>query len=416
MADRGQRTIVEDVQRYMDVFEAPATFIRPSVEILIDRLTEALQEWIFSDKARSVLGLTAALVAAVLVLSCLRGFMQDAELSLVNPQIFPGPGATSSAAAHHQQETNTSMNQPPYPCKIGISHQLPNQIHFHRDCPLKKNTPPKPINPGYTINSRKYTPNNTNLEAILKLNRPCNNKILQRILGTINIYNKFIPHYAQIRAPLNEVLLKIAPWFWTAKHEQTFQQPVLYIDDPSKPCHLFTNASGLGVTGVLEQPDEQGNLHPIGYFSRRLHSYEQNYSDSEIETLAIINSVQRFHTYLHNIHFTLHTNHLPLKWIKSVKNPHAFLSIKFKQFLNRNNVKHLLTSAHHPETNTKVERLNSTIINRLIYKETVHTITGFIPWFLYYGIQPQYIEHDTEVHTPIEKAKKLAIERTIKFH
>ncbi|UYV70867.1 hypothetical protein LAZ67_8000916 [Cordylochernes scorpioides] len=38
--------------------------------------------------------LTAALVAAVLALICLRGFMQDAELSSVNPQLSPGPGAT----------------------------------------------------------------------------------------------------------------------------------------------------------------------------------------------------------------------------------------------------------------------------------------------------------------------------------
>ncbi|UYV64980.1 hypothetical protein LAZ67_3002639 [Cordylochernes scorpioides] len=434
--------------------------------------------------------------------------------------------------------------------------------------------------------------------------------------GTIYIYNKFIPHYAQIRAPLNELLLKNAPWLWSAKHEQSLQtlknslisQPVLYIYDPSKPCHLFTDASSLGVAGVLKQPDEQGILYPIGYFSRKFHPHEQKYTASEIETLAIINSVQIFHTCLHNIHFTLHTDHLPLKWIKNssilsqysfdikhikglnnieadmlsrapvsfyltynelkehqsteqiisakikiqnglyiinrkgfkrayvpqtlshkllskvhtkhghigttqmtkIISPHyywphmtrdianytkhcetcqfnkhsihmivdhhsiffwafptksvstdsyitclrnvfqinkpeilitdrnaAFLSNKFKHFSDRNNVKHLLTSAHHPETNAKVERLNYTIINRLrceynanlkipwtkyilkiteSYNETVHTTTGFTHKFLYYGIQPQSIEHDTETHTPIEKARKLAIERTIKYH
>ncbi|UYV69105.1 hypothetical protein LAZ67_6002427 [Cordylochernes scorpioides] len=50
------------------------------------------------------------------------------------------------------------------------------------------------------------------------------------------------------------------------------------------------------------------------------------------------------------------------------------------------------------------------------YNETVHTITGFTPRFLYNGIQPQYIEHDTETHTPIEKARKLPIKRTTKIH
>ncbi|UYV83047.1 hypothetical protein LAZ67_22001955 [Cordylochernes scorpioides] len=186
---------------------------------------------------------------------------------------------------------------------------------------------------GYTINSGKYTPNSINLEAIMKLNRPYNIKSLQRFLGTINIYNKFIPHYAQIRAPLNDLLIKNAHWLWSDKQEKAFQtlknalvsQPVLHIYDPSKPYHLFTDASNLGISGVLKQPDEQGILHPIGYFSRKLHPYEQNYTASEIEILAIINSVQRFHTYIHNIHFTLHTDHLPLKWLKNVKNPQGRL-------------------------------------------------------------------------------------------
>ncbi|UYV84605.1 hypothetical protein LAZ67_X002792 [Cordylochernes scorpioides] len=53
----------------------------------------------------------------------------------------------TAAATHHQQEPHKPINLPPYPCKICASHQLPNQIHFHRDCPLKNNTHPKRINP-----------------------------------------------------------------------------------------------------------------------------------------------------------------------------------------------------------------------------------------------------------------------------
>ncbi|UYV63118.1 hypothetical protein LAZ67_2003185, partial [Cordylochernes scorpioides] len=57
------------------------------------------------------------------------------------------PFPRTAAATHHQQEPHKSINQPPYPCKICASHQLPNQIHFHRDCPLKNNNHPKRINP-----------------------------------------------------------------------------------------------------------------------------------------------------------------------------------------------------------------------------------------------------------------------------
>ncbi|UYV80066.1 K02A2.6-like [Cordylochernes scorpioides] len=58
------------------------------------------------------------------------------------------PFPRTAAATHHQQETHKPINLPPYPCKICSTNQIPNQMHFHRDCPLKKNTPPKPINPG----------------------------------------------------------------------------------------------------------------------------------------------------------------------------------------------------------------------------------------------------------------------------
>ncbi|UYV82905.1 tnxb [Cordylochernes scorpioides] len=60
----------------------------------------------------------------------------------------------TAASTHAQQEPHKSMNQPPCPCKICASHQLPNQIHFHIDCPLKNNTHPKRINPGNDVLSQ----------------------------------------------------------------------------------------------------------------------------------------------------------------------------------------------------------------------------------------------------------------------
>ncbi|UYV67893.1 hypothetical protein LAZ67_5002427 [Cordylochernes scorpioides] len=42
MADSGQRTMDEDGEHYVDASEVPATFIRPSLDNLVNRLTEAL--------------------------------------------------------------------------------------------------------------------------------------------------------------------------------------------------------------------------------------------------------------------------------------------------------------------------------------------------------------------------------------
>ncbi|UYV61788.1 hypothetical protein LAZ67_1006550 [Cordylochernes scorpioides] len=59
----------------------------------------------------------------------------------------PPRSSPRSTTAHHQEASSRTINLPPYPCKICASHQLPNQYHFHRDCPLKNNNHPKRINP-----------------------------------------------------------------------------------------------------------------------------------------------------------------------------------------------------------------------------------------------------------------------------
>ncbi|GFV83843.1 hypothetical protein TNCV_387511 [Trichonephila clavipes] len=61
---------------------------------------------------------------------------------------------------------------------------------------------------GYEIEEVKVTPNNTNIDIIKKLKPPNYVKELQRFLGSINMYHKFIPEYTDLRYPLNMLLKK----------------------------------------------------------------------------------------------------------------------------------------------------------------------------------------------------------------
>ncbi|GFV22362.1 transposon Tf2-11 polyprotein [Trichonephila clavipes] len=130
-------------------------------------------------------------------------------------------------------------------------------------------------------------------------------------------------------------------------------------------------------------------------------------------------------------------NHIPEK-ILSDRNT-AFTSSKFKHFLKHNNITQLLTTSHRPQTNGKVERVNQTIITRLIcessnssnkvpwtkilekvthqYNQTPHTITGFPPTYLMYGNLPFEISlKNNEIYPPLEEARKLAKERTEQYY
>lgn len=182
---------------------------------------------------------------------------------------------------------------------------------------------------GYEVEEGKYQPNNANIEIIKKLQPPKNVKDLQRFLGSVNVYNKFIKDYAKLRVPLNKLLKKDVKFEWTDECQQAFKslkdalisKPVLTIHNPNYPCHIFVDASGKAIGAVLKQQHPDGSLHPIAYHSRKLKSYEQNYAITELECLAIIDAVDKFYCYLHGTHFTIHTDHASLVWLKNIKNP-----------------------------------------------------------------------------------------------
>ncbi|UYV78714.1 K02A2.6-like [Cordylochernes scorpioides] len=182
---------------------------------------------------------------------------------------------------------------------------------------------------GYETTQGTYKPHLTNTQVIGTIQPPTNVKTLQSFLGVVNVYHKFIPHYAQLRSPLNILLKKNIPFKWTLECQKAFEDlkssltasPVLHIFKEDLPCFLYCVASTLGISGILKQKDENGEEHPVQYFSRSLRKYEQNYSISELECLAIIESIEYFRVYLLGRHFTIYSDHQALVYLKNIKNP-----------------------------------------------------------------------------------------------
>ena len=57
----------------------------------------------------------------------------------------------------------------------------------------------------------------------------------------------------------------------------------------------------------------------MGYFSRKSLPYQRKYSVSEKELLAIIEATEYWHHNLYGRHFTIKTDHKPLKYLNSHK-------------------------------------------------------------------------------------------------
>ncbi|UYV65302.1 hypothetical protein LAZ67_3003881 [Cordylochernes scorpioides] len=182
---------------------------------------------------------------------------------------------------------------------------------------------------GYHITAGTYTPNIKNTEIINAIRTPINIKTLQSFLGAVNVYHKFIPEYARLRHPSNQLLKKNAKWLWSPNCQQAFDklkqhlatQPVLHLFQEGLPCQVYCDASTQGIAGVLKQVHPDGNIYPVQYYSRALRSYERNYTISELECLAIVECVDKFRVYLLGTRFVIYSDHHALQWLKTIKDP-----------------------------------------------------------------------------------------------
>ncbi len=109
---------------------------------------------------------------------------------------------------------------------------------------------------------------------------------------------------------------------WTEEGVRAFElarralssDSILIMPDFEKLFVLATDASNYAYGAVLQQLVNEV-LRPVAYYSKSLTLAQRNYSTSEREMLAVVMSVEHFHSYLFGRDFDIHTDHLPLVWI-----------------------------------------------------------------------------------------------------
>ena len=153
---------------------------------------------------------------------------------------------------------------------------------------------------------------------------------VRSFLGFTNQYRKFIPKYAHVARPLNELISgdnskkKKKKVQWTPECQGAFETlkehccatPVLAYADYKRPFRLHTDASDLGLGAVLYQQDENGKNKVIAYASRTLNQAEKNYPAHKLEFLALKWAVtSRFHEYLYGGEFAVYTDNNPLTYV-----------------------------------------------------------------------------------------------------
>jgi hypothetical protein len=105
---------------------------------------------------------------------------------------------------------------------------------------------------------------------------------------------------------------KNRPWRWDPIHQQAFdnikaaiaKETVLAYLDFSKPFEIYTDTSSTQLGAVITQDNK-----PIAFFSMKLSETQQKYSVTEIELLAIVETLKEFKGMLWGQDIKVYTNH-----------------------------------------------------------------------------------------------------------
>lgn len=196
---------------------------------------------------------------------------------------------------------------------------------------------------GHIITPDGIKPNPDKIKAIKNYPIPKSTKQIKGFLGLTGYYRKFIKDYARIAKPMTLYLKKDSKIdLNNSDYQKSFEtlktvlinEPILKYPDYEKPFILTTDASNYSLGAVLSQGKIGSDL-PIGYASRTLNNAEQHYSTTEKELLAIIWSTKYFRPYLYGRRFTIVTDHKPLQWLFSMKEPNSKLvrwRLKLEEF------------------------------------------------------------------------------------
>ncbi|GFU49257.1 retrovirus-related Pol polyprotein from transposon 297 [Trichonephila clavipes] len=153
---------------------------------------------------------------------------------------------------------------------------------------------------GLIISKDGIETDNNKVKAITEMKTPKNNREMSKFLGMAGWYEKFIQNYADICEPLYRLKKKGAKFNWSTEAQDSFNKvkralkeaPVLQLPNLQEQFNLFTDASGVGISAVLNQ-----NHRPIAFASRIPNKAERNYTVTERECLVVILAMNKFRTY-----------------------------------------------------------------------------------------------------------------------
>ncbi len=166
------------------------------------------------------------------------------------------------------------------------------------------------------------------MQAILAIKPPTGVRQLRHYLGMVQYYRDLWARRSEMLTPLTSLVgecsqtnttkakgTKKVPWHWEAVHQRAFdhvkatitKDEVLAYPDYSKVFKIYTDASSKQLGAVITQDNR-----PIAFFSWKLSNTQRKYSATEIEQLAIVETLKEFKGILWGQQIKVFTDHANL--------------------------------------------------------------------------------------------------------
>lgn len=178
----------------------------------------------------------------------------------------------------------------------------------------------------HRITPEGILPSPEKIQAVKDLPSPSSIKQIQKFIGMVNYYHRFIPNLALLLTPLHNhlTMLQKLPkstknFSWTAECEEAFNEVKNALANATMLAHpnhnaeyaIKTDASSHSVGAVLEQYVND-SWEPLSFFSKKLSPAQTKYSTFDRELLAIYLAIKHFRHFVEGREFKVFTDHKPL--------------------------------------------------------------------------------------------------------
>jgi transposase InsO family protein len=180
---------------------------------------------------------------------------------------------------------------------------------------------------GFVVGRNGVKMSDKKIQVVKDWPKPTTVKGIQEFLGFVNFNRRFIKDYSKKALPLTRLTRKDTPFKWDQQQDDAFESlrqacidpPTLATFRRNEPLRMETDASDLALGACITQ-EQDGQWHPIAYYSRKFSGPEERYDVHDKELLAIVSALEHWRIYAQSCsELTIYTDHKNLVQFTTTK-------------------------------------------------------------------------------------------------